>query len=55
MPDLVEMIAWENGELNQDQEAELFQQLVDTGMAWRLQGMYGRHASALIKAGIIHE
>lgn len=53
MPDLDKMIAWENGELSEDDTIALFQQLVDTGVAWQLQGMYGRQAVALIDAGLV--
>jgi hypothetical protein len=48
------IIAWESGELSDDETVELFQHLVDTGDAWRLQGMYGRQASAMLEAGLIH-
>ena len=51
---LDDMIAWEQGELTLEGEVKLFQQLVDNGMAWTLQGAYGRNAMALIRAGLIH-
>ena len=47
------IIAYEQGELFQDEIVELFQELVDTGDAWRLQGSYGRMAAALIDAGLV--
>lgn len=47
------MIAFENGELDFDEVVELFQQLVDSGLAWRLQGTYGRTAAALIEEGYV--
>ena len=46
------MMAWEEGTLPDDDEAALFQGLIDSGLAWSLQGCYGRHAAALIEAGI---
>ncbi len=45
------IIAFEQGDLDHDEVVELFQQLVDNGMAWTLQGSYGRFAMNLIEAG----
>ncbi len=42
------MMAWEDGSITRQEEVELFQELVNNGMAWTLQGMYGRRAVALI-------
>lgn len=53
MKDLDAMMAWEAGELDEDETVQLFQSLVDSGMAWRLQGTYGRTAAALIEAGAV--
>ncbi len=45
------IIAYECGELSDEKTVELFQHLIDNGMAWTLQGHYGRTARALIEAG----
>ena len=47
------IIDYENGELDHEDTVQLFQDLVDTGMAWTLQGHYGRTAAALIEAGYV--
>ena len=53
MPTFDQILAFENNELDDAQIVDLFQQLVDSGMAWTLQGSYGRTALALIEAGLV--
>lgn len=48
------MMEWEAGELSEDDTVALFQSLIDSGLAWQLQGCYGRQAAALIDAGYCH-
>lgn len=55
MVNIDSIIAYESGELDDDDIVELFAELVETGEAWQLQGAYGRTASALIAAGVIND
>ena len=50
---LNQIIAYESGELDEDEVIDLFQLLVNNGMAWTLQGSYGRTARDMIEAGLI--
>ncbi len=46
---------YESGDMDGDLEAQaqLFGRLVSSGLAWQLQGHYGRMAQRLIDAGVI--
>lgn len=52
---LSQMIAFESGELSDEDTISLFQDLINSGLAWQLQGFYGRTAMALIEAGHCHK
>jgi len=45
------IMAYESGEATKEEIIEGFQHLIDNGMAWRLQGHYGRTAQHLIDEG----
>lgn len=52
MDQVSKIIAYESGELSDAETIELFQELINSGLAWSLQGHYGRTAKALIEAGL---
>lgn len=47
--------AYENGELGEDETVALFQDLLDRGIVWKLQGSYQRTAVDLLTAGLIRQ
>lgn len=54
MSQLDKIIAYEQGELTEEETIEMFQELINSGLAWSLQGHYGRTANALIQSGVCH-
>ncbi|ATI18932.1 hypothetical protein SEA_ANIMUS_68 [Streptomyces phage Animus] len=54
MKDLaIDLMSFEADELEIDEVVDLFATLIRSGMAWTLQGSYGRTAQALIDEGIV--
>jgi hypothetical protein len=53
MDQVGKLMAFEAGELNQDETIALFAELVKSGLVWQLQGSYGRAAHSLIERGYI--
>ena len=49
-----DIIAYELGELSEEDTIKMFQEGINNGMVWKLQGHYGRTAAALIEAGVCH-
>lgn len=55
MADVDAIIRYEQGEMDVDETFDFFQGLIDTGLAWQLQGHYGRTAEVLISEGYCHD
>jgi len=54
MDNLSFIMAFEAGELDEDEIITGIQAMIDDGLVWKLQGMYGRTAARLIDAGLCH-
>jgi hypothetical protein len=54
MDQVSKTMRWENREMDAKEEVEFFQELIDSGLVWKLQGMYGRYANQLILTGLCH-
>lgn len=52
---LDKMRQWESGEMSNEQEAAFFQDLVNTGLCWKLGGKYMRRAGELIEANKVQK
>jgi len=48
---VAKIMQYENDELNDEETIELFQELINTGLVWQLQGHYGRFAVELLEEG----
>jgi hypothetical protein len=46
------LVAFEAGDLSEEESVALFQELIDSGFAWTLPGFYGRTAHDLIEHGL---
>jgi len=51
MDQISQIMAYEQGALGQDEIVDLFQELINSRLVWKLQGHYGRTANQLIEAG----
>lgn len=49
------IMQYEGGDMSEEDVLALFQELVNTGLAWKLQGHYGRTATSLLQQGLIFD
>ena len=49
------IMAYEGGDVTEEELIDGFQHLIDSGTVWLLHGFYGRQALALIASGDCHE
>ena len=55
MDTVSQIMAYENGEMEEPEMIAFFQFLLDSGMIYSLQGSYQRTAQQLIEAGLIEQ
>ena len=55
MDTVSQIMAYENGEMEQSEMIAFFQFLLDSGMIYSLQGSYQRTAQQLLDAGLIEQ
>jgi hypothetical protein len=53
IPGAVDYSALWRDDATEDEQIAVYQELVDTGQAWRMEGHVGRTAMAMIEAGLI--
>ena len=46
------IIRYENDEMTEKETISFFQELINSGLCWQLQGHYGRNALLLIEEGL---
>jgi hypothetical protein len=46
------IVHYESGNMDELETVEFFQELINSGLAWKLQGHYGRTAQHLIEEGL---
>jgi hypothetical protein len=46
------IIRYENDEMSEEETISFFQELIDSGLCWKLQGHYGRVATTFIEEGV---
>ena len=51
IPDINKIIEYEDGSMTQEDTIEFFQEMINSGIVWKLQGHYGRMAKQLIEGG----
>lgn len=51
---VIKIMAYEDGTMTDKDTVAFFGELVASGMAWTLQGTYGRMANQLIETGYIN-